>query len=75
MKWTPKVSDKTLNSSQVKVIAEIINNPNITKPELEVTCSLGKTSTDNIIKILKEKGYIERVVLNKTGYRKVNDKN
>ncbi len=29
MERTPKVGDKTLNSSQVKVIAEIINNPNI----------------------------------------------
>ena len=40
---------------------------------MKVTCSLGKTSIDNIIKILKEKGYIERVGSNKTGYWKVND--
>ncbi len=68
-----KVGDKTLNGTQVRVLAEIRNNPNITKPELEITCSLGKTSIDNIIKILKEKGYIERVGSNKTGYWKVND--
>jgi len=42
----------------VYVLTKIRNNPNITKLELEVTCSLGKTSIDNIIKIFK-KGYIE----------------
>ena len=68
-----KVGDKTLNPSQVKVLAEIKNNPNIRKQELEIVCSLGKTSTDNIIKTLKEKGYIERIGSNKTGYWKVNE--
>ena len=68
-----KVGDKTLNGSQVRVLAEIRNNPNITKQELEIICCLGKTSIDNIIKISKEKGYIERVESNKTGYWKVND--
>lgn len=67
------MGDKILNGSQVRVLAEIRNNPNITKPELEITCSLGKTSIDNIIKILKEKGYIGRVGSNKTGYWKVNN--
>lgn len=68
-----KVGDKTLNTSQVKVLAEIRNNPNIRKLELETACALGKTSIDNIIKALKEKGYIERVGSNKTGYWKVID--
>ena len=68
-----KVGDKTLNPSQVKVLAEIRNNPNIRKQELEIVCSLGKTSIDNIIKTLKEKGYIERIGSNKTGYWKVNE--
>ncbi len=62
------MGDKTLNGSQIKVLAEIRNNSNITKLELEISCSLGKTLIDNIIKILKEKGYIERVGSNKTGY-------
>ncbi len=63
-----KVGDKTLNASQIKVLTEIRNNPNIRKTELEIVCALGKTSIDNIIKVLKEKGYIEIVGSNKTGY-------
>ena len=68
-----KVGDKTLNASHIKVLTEIRNNSNIRKTELEIVCALGKTSIDNIIKVLKEKGYIERVGSNKTGYWKVND--
>ena len=67
-----KVGDKSksnaLSISQIKVLAEIRNNPNITKPQLMIKCELGKTSIDNIIRILKDKGYIKRVGSNKTGY-------
>lgn len=66
-----KVGDKSLNNSQVRVLAEIRNNPNITKEQLMIVCNLGKTSIDNIISTLKSKGYIERVGSNKTGYWKV----
>ena len=66
-----KVGDKSLNISQIKVLAEIRNNPNITKPELMIKCSLGKTSIDNIISFLKKNGFIERIGSNKTGYWKV----
>lgn len=70
-----KVGDKLnsawLNFSQIKVLAEIRNNPNITKQQLMVKCNLGKTSIDNIIKILKNKGYIKRVGANKNGYWEV----
>ena len=38
-----KVGDMNLNISQIKVLAEIRNKPNITKPELMVKCELGKT--------------------------------
>lgn len=62
-----KVGDK-LSTSQTKVLAEIRNNPNITKPQLCIKCSLGKTSIDNIISYLKKNGYIERIGSNKTGY-------
>ena len=65
-----KVGDKTLNDSQTRVLAEIRNNPNITKPQLMMACNLGKTSVDNIISVLKKKGYIERVGSNKSGYWK-----
>ena len=67
------MGDKTFNASQVKVLVKIRNNPNIRKPELEIACSLDKTSIDNIIKTLKEKGCIERVRSNKTVYWKVDD--
>lgn len=42
-----KVGDKSksndLSISQIKVLAEIRNNPNITKPQLMIKCELGKT--------------------------------
>ena len=56
-----KVGDKSLNNSEIKVLAEIRNNPNVTKSQLEVLCNLGKTSIDNCISLLKKKKYIERV--------------
>ena len=68
-----KVGNKNLNISQIKVLAEIRNNPNITKPELMVKWDLGKTSIDNIISFLRKNNIIERVGSNKTGYWKVNE--
>lgn len=67
-----KVGDKSLNDFQTRVLAEIRNNPNITKPQLMIICHLGKTSIDKIISVLKEKGYIERIGSNKSGYWKAN---
>ena len=67
-----KVGDKSLNDSQTRVLAEIRNNPNITKPHLMIICHLGKTSIDKIISVLKEKGYIERIGSNKLEYWKAN---
>ena len=68
-----KVGNKNLNNSQIKVLAEIRNNPNVTKQQLMTLCELGKTSIDNIISTLKKLGYIERIGSNKTGYWKVNE--
>lgn len=65
------MGNKKLNNSQIKVLAEIRNNPNITKQQLKLVCELGKTSIDNIIFTLKKLGYIERIGSNKTGYWKV----
>ncbi len=60
-----KLGDKSksndLSISQIKVLAEIRNNSNITKPQLMIKCELGKTSIDNIIRILKDKGYSKRI--------------
>ena len=66
-----KVGDKSLNNSEIKVLAEIRNNPNVTKPQSEVLGNLGKTSIDNCISLLKKKKYIERVGARKNGYWKV----
>ena len=68
-----KVGNKNLNNSQIKVLAEIINNSNVTKQQLMDLCELGKTSIDNIISTLKKLGYIERIGSNKTGYWRVNE--
>ncbi len=67
-----KVGNKSLNDFQTRVLAEIRNNPNITKPQLMIICHLGKTSIDKIISVLKEKSYIERIGSNKSGYWKAN---
>ena len=67
-----KVGDKIkLTTSQVKALAEIRNNPNITKPELCIACSLSKTSIDNAISYLRKNNYIKRVGSNKTGHWEV----
>lgn len=66
-----KVGDKSLLNSQVKVLTEIRNNPNITKPELAKLCNLGKTTVDNAISNLKKLNYIKRVGSNKNGYWEV----
>ena len=66
-----KVGNKILNNSQIKILAEIRNNPNITKAQLSLMCNLGKTSIDNNISKLKQLNYIQRIGPNKTGYWKV----
>ena len=70
-----KVSDKStelfLNHTQVRILAEIRNNPNITKPRLAENLKLGKTTIDKGIAVLKKYGYIERIGSNKSGYWKV----
>lgn len=71
-----KVGNKTeehgLNDSQTRVLAEIRNNPNITKKELAVVCHLGRTSIDNTVAVLRKRGFIEKIGSNKSGYWKAN---
>ena len=62
-----------LNSTQIKVLSEIRNNPNVTKPELEKLVGFGKTTIDNAISVLKEKNIIKRIGSNKTFYWKILD--
>lgn len=63
-----------LNKTQLRILTEIRNNSNITKPQLATILNLGKTTIDNGIKVLRDRKYIERVGSNKTGYWKVLEK-
>ena len=57
-----------LNRTQDLILAQIRNDPNITRMQLTVAVGLGKTTIDKGIAALKEKGYIERIGSKKTGY-------
>ncbi|XCP84422.1 RNA-binding domain-containing protein [Roseburia hominis] len=74
-KGNDKVGDKSLESSlnhtQTSILAEIRNDPNITKSRLAEILKLGKTSIDKGMAVLKKYGYIERIGSNKSGYWKV----
>ena len=62
-----------LNQTQVRILAEIRNNPNITKARLTELLGLGKTTIDRGVSVLKKYGYIERVGSRKAGYWKVHE--
>ena len=53
------------------ILQEIKNNPNITKREIQEKIGKGKTAVDRGISNLKEKGYIEHIGSNRTGYWKI----
>lgn len=69
-----KVGDKvgsshhTLNQTRQTLIAEMRNNPNITKAALSRILGISTTAIDNNISYLKKNGYIERIGSNKSGY-------
>ena len=63
--------DFQLNQTHLRILAEIRNNPNITKPKLQDKLELGKTTIDNGISVLKKYGFIKRIGSNKSGYWKV----
>lgn len=71
VKLGEKGMEAFLNHTQARILAEIRNNPNITKVHLAEILKLGKTSIDKGIAILKKYGYIERTGSNKSGYWKV----
>lgn len=60
-----------LSPAQKAVLEAIIETPSITKQALCDMTSLGKSTIDRAIKVLKERGLIQRVGSNKTGYWKV----
>lgn len=71
-KMGDKPCDKNKKSpltwTQTRILMEIRNNPNITKPKLAVQIGVGKTTIDNGIAALKKYGFIERIGSNKSGY-------
>ena len=79
--WINKVGDKVgnkvgdnntlLNETRQTIIAEMRNNPNVTKAELSRSIGISTTAIDNNIAYLKKSGYIERVGSNKSGYWRV----
>ena len=60
-----------LNETQKKVLAEIRNNPNVTKEEISRLIDKGKTVVDVAISVLKKNGFIERCGSKKSGFWKV----
>lgn len=68
-----KNAEYGLNQTQVRILAEIRNNPNITKARLMELLNLGKTTIDRGVSVLKKYGYIERVGSKKAGYWKAHE--
>ena len=64
-------ASQRLTPSQINILGEIRNNPNITKKQLQEKLGLGKSTVDLGIKALRENGIIERIGSNKTGYWKI----
>lgn len=63
--------EHSLNQAQVRILAELRNNPNTTKAYLMKTLKLGKSSVETGLAVLKKYGYVERVGSRKAGYWKV----
>lgn len=61
-----------LSTAEQSVMTAMKKKPRITKEELRNETSLAKSTIDRAIKALKEKGLIERIGPNKTGYWKTN---
>lgn len=66
-----KNKKSSLTRVQTRILMELRNNPNITKPKLAIQIGGGKTTIDNGIAALKKYGSMERIGSNKSGYWKV----
>ncbi|MBQ9813729.1 MAG: hypothetical protein IJM54_10530 [Thermoguttaceae bacterium] len=62
-----------LNKTQLRILAEIRNNPNVTRRQLILILPVGDNTIYKGLSVLKKRGYIERVGSKKSGYWKVND--
>lgn len=61
-----------LSAAEQSVMTAMKKSPRITREKLQNETTLGKSTIDRTIKALKEKGLIERIGPNKTGYWKTN---
>lgn len=64
---------RNLNETERRVLAEIRNNPNITKEQIAKSISRSKATVDNAIFELKARFFIERCGSRKSGFWKVLD--
>ena len=76
--WINKRKDKDykeikLSDNRKNIIAEMRNNPNVTKEELVKLIGISSTAIDNNISYLKKHNFIIRVGSNKNGYWQVLD--
>lgn len=60
-----------LTENEHKILSAIKKNPHITKSTLISTLGISKGTVDRTIKALKERGILERIGSNKTGYWKI----
>lgn len=64
---------KKMPDNYAKVLHLIRDNPNATKPQMVKELHVGKSTIDRAMEHLKNKGLIERMGSNKSGYWKVKD--
>lgn len=64
---------KALTDNRSKILAEMRNNPNITKIQLSKLIGINRAAIDKNIAYLKANGYLKRIGSNKNGYWQVID--
>ena len=60
-----------INDVEKLILEELLKNPQLTSAELSIVINKSKRTVERYVKVLQEKGFIERVGANKTGYWKV----
>ena len=72
-KSSPKSSPNDLNSTQLKIVDMILNNPKVTQEEMAEELNITARAVKKSIKELTEKGRIQRVGSARSGYWKIED--
>ena len=63
-----------LSKNEQAVLAAISANSHVSRSDLILSLGIGKGTIDRAMKVLKEKGILQRIGSNKTGYWQVNIK-